>query len=245
MLVIKAGPGLQVGNGASQSIDSLNVQAGPRSGDVFFYTKTIDLCTTPGQTDCQPEAYVSRDYSGKLTLPIQLLLTPGSHGLDEEIHVWVDGYKSTGEHQLSSGVHFMFSKGERLWIELPLFGECVGDLSCEPTDTACVATGTDRNCVDIMPTRYEPDMATIGDAGSTTTDGGTSPDGMMSVPDQGIDQGVSDLSGTVGDMHAEAGVDLSKSDFAGCTPLGPRPQPLQSMRYGDELPEPFMLNCPQ
>ena len=55
---------------------------------------------------------------------------------------FLERYKSTGEHQLSSGVHFTFSKGNRLWIELPLFGECVGDLDCEPTDTACIATAS-------------------------------------------------------------------------------------------------------
>jgi len=209
MLVIKAGPGLQIGNGAAQSIDSLEVQAGPRTGD-FFFSKTIDLCNQPDQPNCRPQRFAAPDYMGALTLPIQLLLEPGSQGLDEEVHVWIDGYKSTGEHQLASGLHFTFSKGKRLWIELPLFGQCVGDLECEPTDTACVATGSDRNCVDIVPTAVEPDMATAHDGGFTSSDGSTT-DGMSGGADGSVDQGTADLG--VGDLGT---IDLAGADFAGC-----------------------------
>ena len=261
MLVIKAGPGLRIADGAPQSIDSLEVQAGPRTGDPtnqnFFFGKIIGLCTEGDQPDCRPQQYAARDYMGALTLPIQLLLEPGSQGLDEEIHVWVDGYKSTGEHQLSSGVHFTFSKGNRLWIELPLFGECVGDLDCEPTDTACIATGTDRNCVDIPATSYEPDMA-------------TAPDGMHRVDQGTLDQGPEDL-GSHMDMPAPdfsmpppdltvpppdltvPPPDLSnggcpsgcyRNGDMGCVPDPPPPPPGEPVPYSEPAqPTPSMGTC--
>ena len=156
MLIVKAAPGLTFGLGAD--IDSLHVQVQPADEPPldFYYTRSLDLCPKEmaGSVDCRPQQYASPDYADALTLPVRFLLEPGDNGLDKEIRIWVDALKAGyAQPRLANGMRFKFSRGHRLWLELPLYRQCLDNLTCQATDQVC---DKNKNCSSIEPTTSEP-----------------------------------------------------------------------------------------
>jgi hypothetical protein len=196
MLVVKAGSGLTVGTGAQ--IDQIRVRAQPASDSptgAFFFDKYVPLCTVEGPT-CRPTKFATEDYEGSLTLPIHFLLQPGDQGLNDDIRVWVDGL-SNNTVVLASGLRFHFSKGHRLWLELPLFPQCLGMVTCQEEDLAC---GSDTDCVSYVPTRVD----SSDDAGQSPT-ADLSGDDLSSNAD--FAQAPIDLAPVFADLSAPCGVD--------------------------------------
>jgi len=168
MLIVKAAPGLTFGPGAD--IDTLHVQAQPAGDDPldFYFTKLVSLCAPAdrGTADCRPQQFVDDSYDGALTLPVRLLMVPGDHGLDEEIRVWVDALKSGyAQPRIANGMRFRFSRGKRLWLELPLYHQCLDDVACEAQDQVC---DKNRDCTSVAPTDSEPGADDASDAGDPT-----------------------------------------------------------------------------
>jgi len=154
MLIIKAAPGLSFGAGGD--INALRVSIQPASGEpqVFTYTRSVALCglTEQGQADCRPQRYVDPDYDKSLTLPVRLLLQPGNVDQDELVRVWIDAQLGS-KVLIANGLKFRFSPGRRLWLELPLYRECLGVLACQTEDKIC---GIDQACSDARPTTEAP-----------------------------------------------------------------------------------------
>jgi hypothetical protein len=156
MLVIKAASGLTVGPG--NDIDTLRVQVQPadQPAQEWYFTRLVELCDVEhkGNPTCRPQQYADDDYSGSLTLPLRLLFIPGDQGFDREIRIWVDALK-TGyqEARLANGLRFKFSRGHRLWLELPLYRQCLDDIDCEAADQVC---NKNRECESLMPSETEP-----------------------------------------------------------------------------------------
>src|SRR5207253_258427 len=105
MLVVKAGPGLTFGNGGLVNGLRVQVQPAGQSTGVFFFTRSIDLCspTEQGSPDCRPQQYASPDYDKALTLPVRLLLEPGSLGETDDVRIWVDALLGA-EKKIAGGV---------------------------------------------------------------------------------------------------------------------------------------------
>jgi hypothetical protein len=148
-------------------IDNLQIEVQPASDPPtagnWYFSKSIDLCANPGQPDCQPQAFVDSDYTHALTFPIALLIMPGDPSFSADIRVWVNGYEA-GKQVMAAGDRFPFAKGKRLYVDIPLYSQCLGDLSCQALDQACAS---DLNCVSI-PTTTTPNPADM--AGSPPPD---------------------------------------------------------------------------
>ncbi len=148
-------------------IDNLQIEVQPASDPPttgnWYFSKSIDLCADPGQPKCQPQSYVDSDYKDALTFPIALLIMPGDSSFSADIRVWVNGYER-GKQVMAAGDRFPFAKGKRLYVDIPLYAQCLGDLSCQALDQACAS---DLNCVTI-PTTTTPNPADM--AGSPPPD---------------------------------------------------------------------------
>jgi hypothetical protein len=149
MVVIKAAKSLSFGQG--KDIDSLELKGQPASdsSDLYTYTKLVDLCSIDlaGQPDCRPEPFASPDYAGSLTLPLRILMRPGALAPDATVRIYVlaeqnirDGNGDTVTHQrLRNHFEFQFAPNHRLWLEVPLYGECLDQRACENTNQICKA----------------------------------------------------------------------------------------------------------
>ena len=154
MLIVKAAPGLSFGGGGD--IDGLLVSVQRANGDplIFSYTRAIALCSPLdiGNPDCRPQRYAEPDYDKSLTLPVRLLLQPGDIDKSEPIRIHVDAQLGA-KVRIANGLKFEFSPGRRLWLELPLYRECLGVVKCEQQDQSC---GIDRDCTSLQPTTEPP-----------------------------------------------------------------------------------------
>lgn len=154
MLIVKTGPGLSFGRGGD--IDALRVSVQPALNDpmVFTLTRSIELCspTEVGTPSCRPQRYAASDYDGALTLPVRLLLEPGGIGADEEVRVWVDALAGS-RVRMANGLRFRFAPNRRLWLEVPLYRECLGFVACQPADRLCRVA---RECGEAHPSTEPP-----------------------------------------------------------------------------------------
>lgn len=210
MLVVKAGPGLTFGPGREISVLGVQVQQASSPATQWFYTRTVDLCPVSDSpmADCRPQKYATADYDGSLTLPFHLLFSPGSEGLKDDVRVWVDALPGNitdpakaATPVLAGGVRFHFSEGHRLWLELPLFEQCLGVLTCQATDQVC---GIDKNCTTVTPTTTDPDKTTTTDLATSDRDMASTDQGS-GTGDLGADAGLADLAGTAPQDMVTAG----------------------------------------
>ena len=156
LLTVEAVAPLSFGTGGD--IDSLRILAQPAADDpnLFFYSRTITLCAPDmaGATDCQPQQYVGVDYKDSLTLPIRFLLSPGDTNFTGKVRVWVNALKTGyAQQRLSEGFLFQFVQGRRLWLDLPLYDQCLDDLTCQAADEICNEA---RDCQMIQPSLTPP-----------------------------------------------------------------------------------------
>ena len=234
MLIVKAGPGLTYGPTADKDISQLivRVQLAGDPKDLWFHERTIELCPTDDSpmATCRPQKYADKDYEGSLTLPVRLLFAPGSVGVKQESRVEVAALAADGTTKVLDGaVRFRFSDGHRLWLEVPLFKQCLGKTTCFETDQLC---GSDRNCTTASASMTKPpdaDSSTLGDMASSV-DSGSSVDASMPVGDMAtfpsadlsspVDMSVmsSDLSISHADMFSTVDLSAAPSDFAAVTP---------------------------
>ena len=220
MLVVKAGPGLTFGPGQEINVLGVRVQQANSPPTQWFYTRTVDLCpvsSSPTAT-CRPQQYATANYDGALTLPVHLLFSPGSQGLNDDVRVWVDALPGNNTDPakattpvLTAGVRFHFSEGHRLWLELPLFEQCLGVLTCQAMDQVC---GIDKNCTSLTATGTDPDKTTDLAGGHTdmsSTDAGSGVVDLATA--DGADLAVSTPQDMSGDMTAV--VDMVPSGACG------------------------------
>ena len=234
MLIVKAGPGLTFGPKGNEDISILNVRVQEIDSDPqqWFYQRVVNLCPSddaPGAT-CRPQKFVDKNYDGSLTLPIRLLFEPGSLGLVKDTRIEIDAISGDGKGTkvLAGAVRFRFSDGHRLWVEIPLFKQCLGVVACVDTDQIC---GIDTNCKTETPSARKPGDADEPAVGDMTTVAGDLSSGPldMTLP-AAIDMSTSgvvdlasatdmpmpttDLSGSQPDMSAA--MDLASHDAAVC-----------------------------
>ncbi len=154
MLIVKSTPGLSAGPGGD--IDALHVRVQPANGEpqVFTYARNVALCglSEQGKEDCRPQRYAEADYDKALTLPVRFLLEPGNVAKDELVRVWVDAQLGS-KVRIANGLTFRFSPGRRLWLEIPLYRDCLGVIECQPADRIC---GVGRVCTEVLPTLEPP-----------------------------------------------------------------------------------------
>ena len=156
MLIVKATAGL--GIGPKQDIDTLRISVQPADEEptVFYFTRSVELCPLAdrGLPTCRPQQFADPDYDGALTLPIRFLLQPGADSVGKEVRVWIDGLSAGYTMpRLQSGLRFKFARGHRLWLEVPLYKDCLDYLACQEQDLLC---GKNRDCTMAQPTTSPP-----------------------------------------------------------------------------------------
>jgi hypothetical protein len=127
-----------------------------------------------------------------MTLPVSVVLFPGSMRPTDSVRVQVDATRK-GRPVISNAALFTFAHEQSIRLDMVLYGQCLGNLDCSKTDMACY---DDTKCHVVVPTSFdgEPDLG-VQD---------------LSIPDFGD----VDLAPSQVDMTPDfAGVDL-----LGCVP---------------------------
>jgi hypothetical protein len=167
-LVTVSASGLTVG----VDINGLHISAIDTVTPGFGFDRAIALC--PGPAGCS-------------TLPVSVVLYPGSKSPQDPVRVLVEGLRDD-QPVISNVALFSFISGARQRLDFILYGSCLNRLECAGQDMVC---GADGMCVPINPTMGLPDLSA----------------GVV------VDLGMSDLAagGDLAMAHDLAGV-----DFSGC-----------------------------
>lgn len=167
---------------------------------VFQLPQPIRPCRPGESPDGAPKCY---------DFPIVVKLIPGERSPTDQVRLRLDAVRGAARVLANTAV-FYFAKGRTLRLDVVLYPECLGNLSCAEQNKLCAKN---MMCIDAMPTEVEPGQTDLAkrpsDLSASATDLNQPPD--LSLPPN------PDFTVVPYDL-APILPDLSNIDFSGCQP---------------------------
>lgn len=137
MLVVVSNEGLVVGD----EIDAVDLTLRDPAG-VVTHQQRVPLCL-PGAPPTTAKC---------LYFPFSALLVPGEEKPSQPVEVQIDALKG-GQKVLANVAIFRFTKQKKLRLDVILYPECFGNVSCAEQKKACIKNG---QCADLQPSELDP-----------------------------------------------------------------------------------------
>jgi len=197
MLLVIDNGGLEI----PREIDGLALEVRDmRDQLVFQLPQPIRPCRDGESPDASPKCY---------QFPIVVKVIPGERAPSDQVRLRIDAMRGAARVLANTAV-FYFAKGRTLRLDVVLYPECLGNLSCAEQNKLCAKN---MMCVDAMATEVNPG----------TTDLAKRPPADLGPPDLSVPPDLAlpanaDFTVVPNDL-APRPFDLAGVDLVGCVPV--------------------------